>query len=180
MGLFMYAIVDIETTGSLMGKSGIMDIAVVLYDGKNIEGKFETLINPKAKIPWYVARLTGINKAMVSAAPPFDEIAENIFNLLKGRIFVAHNAAFDFPYVQRALKASGYDLHANVLCTLQLSKRAFPNFPKHGLDTLCKLLNINNHNRHRAAGDALATTELLDIILKNNGENLIQSMMQHW
>ena len=156
-----------------------MDIAIVLYDGHHIEGKYETLINPKARIHWYVAKLTGINKAMIAAAPEFDEVAENIFNLLNKRIFVAHNAAFDYPYVQRALRTSGYNLHSEVLCTLQLSRRAFPNFPKHGLDALCKLLNIQNADRHRAAGDALATTELLNIILKNGGENLTKSMIRN-
>jgi len=157
-----------------------MDIAVILYNGKNVEGKYETLINPRTKIPWYVAKLTGINKSMIAAAPTFGEVAENIFNLLNHHIVVAHNAAFDFPYVQQALKASGYDLHTKVLCTLQLSRRAFPEFPKHGLDTLCEMLNINNPNRHRAAGDALATTELLNIILKNGGEHLIKSMTKNW
>ncbi|WP_197492229.1 3'-5' exonuclease [Arachidicoccus ginsenosidimutans] len=175
----MYAIVDIETTGSPVKDNGITEIAIVLYDGKNIEGKYQTLINPKVGISQFVAKLTGISNDMVAAAPEFSEVAENIFRLLEGRIFVAHNAGFDFPYVSHFLKASGFYLNSKVLCTLNLSRRAFPNLPKHGLEFLCSSLKIDNHSRHRAGGDAMATTELLGIILNNGGERLVKSMIQN-
>ena len=172
----MYAIVDIETTGSSVKSNGITDIGIVLHDGKKIEGKYQTLINPNVPIPWFVARLTGISNKMVAAAPQFDEVAKNIYELLKGRIFVAHNAGFDFPYVHYFLKQAGFDIRPKVLCTLQLSKIAFPHLAKHGLEFLCETLNIPNYSQHRAAGDALATAYLLEMILKNGGEKLIESV----
>ncbi|HEY0298372.1 MAG TPA: 3'-5' exonuclease [Arachidicoccus sp.] len=173
----MYAIVDIETTGSPAKDNGITEIAIVLHDGEKIEGKYETLVNPNVAIPQFVAKLTGITNDMVAVAPAFNEVAPNIFNLLKGRIFVAHNASFDYSYVHHFLCSAGFDYRSKILCTLNLSRRAFPNLPKHGLETLCANLNISNASRHRAGGDALATAELLEMILKNGGERLVKSMI---
>jgi len=173
----MYAIVDIETTGSPAKGNGITDIAIVLHDGEQIEGKYETLVNPNVPIPQFVAQLTGITDKMVAAAPQFEQVAPHIVEHLEGRIFVAHNAGFDFPYLHYFLKRAGFELNPKVLCTLNLSRLAFPNLAKHGLETLCQELNISNPSRHRAAGDALATTHLLDMILKNGGTRLIESMV---
>ncbi|HTN36271.1 MAG TPA: 3'-5' exonuclease [Arachidicoccus sp.] len=172
----MYAIVDIEGTGSPAAKNGITEIAIVLYDGKKIVKQYETLVNPKIPIPKYVAKLTGISDAMVSVAPTFDKVAPEIFKLLKNTTFVAHNAGFDFPYLKYFLTEAGYELDIPVLCTLQLSRKAFPNLIKHGLESICEDLKITLDNRHRAGGDALATTRLLDMIIKNGGKKLVESM----
>lgn len=172
----MYAIVDIESTGSPAQNNGITEIAIVIYDGKKIVNQYETLVNPKVRIPKYVAKLTGISDAMVAVAPPFEEVAAKIYKLLKGNIFVAHNAGFDFPYLKYFLAEAGFKLDTPVLCTLQLSRKAFPNLIKHGLESICEDLKINLDNRHRAGGDALATTYLLDKIVKNGGKKLVDSM----
>lgn len=172
----MYAIVDIEGTGSPAEKNGITEIAIILYDGKKIEKKYETLVNPKMPIPKYVAKLTGISDSMVSVAPPFEVVAEEIYNLLKDRVFVAHNAGFDFPYLKYFLARAGYELNTPVLCTLQLSRKAFPNLVKHGLESICEELKITLDNRHRAGGDAMATTKLLDLVVKNGGTKLLKAM----
>lgn len=174
----MYAVVDIESTGSPVSRNGIMEIAIVLYNGKEIEGKYETLINPEVEIPPYVVRLTSITQRMVGKAPVFREVAEQIFNLLKGRIFVAHNAAFDYNYLKYFLALYNFELEEKRLCTFQLSKKAFPTLPKHGLGSLSKELAIDLNNHHRAGGDAMATTLILDIVIKNGGEKLVESMIE--
>lgn len=173
----MYAIVDIETTGSPAKSNGITDIAIVLHDGQKVESKYETLINPNVPIPQFVVQLTGITNTMVAEAPQFESVAQHIYNQLNGRVFVAHNAGFDFPYLQYFLQLAGFTYQPEILCTLSLSRKAFPNIEKHGLEFLCKTLNISNPSRHRAAGDAMATTHLLEIILKNGGKHLIKSMI---
>ena len=173
----MYAVVDIETTGSPAKSNGITEIAIILYNGQEVEGKYETLINPRFPIPTYVAKLTGISNDMVAAAPYFEEVAEKIYNLLKDRVFVAHNVGFDFPFVQHFLAAAGYNLKAPVLCTLNLSRKTFPNFEKHGLSSICEKLKIDIENHHRAGGDAMARAILLDIIIKNGGVKLVKSLI---
>ncbi len=76
----MYAIVDIETTGSHAHSNGITEIAIVLHNGKEIEGRYSSLVNPGYKIPRFVAAFTGITDEMVSTAPHFTDIAENVFS----------------------------------------------------------------------------------------------------
>ena len=104
----MYAIVDIESTGSPVSSNGITEIAIVLHNGEDIEGYYETLINPQVSIPPYVIRLTSITNEMVAKAPFFKDVAEQIYTLLKDRIFVAHNAEFDYYYIKYFLESCGY------------------------------------------------------------------------
>lgn len=174
----MFAIVDIETTGSFAAENGITEIAIVLHNGKEIEGKYETLINPKVPIPKYITSLTGITEELVKNKPEFQAVAENIFNLLKDRIFIAHNVNFDYSFIKHQLKVCGFNLNTKKLCTIRLSRKAFPNLPRYGLENLCRSLQIENKAPHRAYGDALATTELLNLIIKNTGFSLIEETLR--
>lgn len=173
----IYAVVDIEGTGSPASKNGITEIAIVLFDGQQIIDQYSTLVNPKTAIPKYVAKLTGISDKMVADAPVFETVAPTILKLLNKTTFVAHNASFDYPYLKYFMEKAGHKLQMPVLCTLELSRKAFPNLVKHGLESLCEDLNICLDNRHRAGGDALATTKVLELILKNGGEKLSESMI---
>lgn len=173
-----FAVVDIETTGGFPSQHGITEIAIVLHNGTEIEGSYETLVNPHQPIPPFVIGMTGITNAMVAAAPSFHEVAPQIYNLLKNRIFVAHNVNFDFSFVKHHLQEAGFDLQTPKLCTIRLSRKVFPGFPKYGLGHLCRQLNIEIENRHRAGGDARATAKVLDLVLQNNGERLVKEMLQ--
>lgn len=173
-----YAIVDIETTGGFPSQHGITEIGIVLHNGTEIEGKYETLVNPHQPIPPFVANMTGITDAMVAVAPSFEEVAPYVFNLLKGRIFVAHNVNFDYSFVKYHLQQAGFHLHTPKLCTIRLSRKVFPGFRKYGLGHLCRELGITIENRHRASGDAMATTQVLDMVLRNNGGMLIKEMLK--
>ena len=167
----MYAIVDIETTGSHPDKNGITEIAIVLHNGKEVEGRYETLVNPGINIPSYISYLTGITNDIVANAPRFSEVALPIFNLLNNRIFIAHNVNFDYTFIRHHLMESGYYWLPKKLCTLKLSRKAFPGLPKYGLGHLCNTFNIEIYKRHRAGGDADATAILFQKILNEAGEN---------
>lgn len=173
-----YAIVDIETTGGFPQQHGITEIAIVLHNGTEVEGKYETLVNPHQPIPPFIANMTGISDAMVAVAPSFSEVAPYIYNLLKDRVFVAHNVNFDFSFVKHHLQESGFSLQTPKLCTIRLSRKVFPGFRKYGLGHLCRELDIVIENRHRAYGDALATARVLDLVLQNNGYLLIKEMLK--
>ena len=164
----MYAIVDIETTGSYAAANGITEIAIHVFDGIEVVEVFESLVNPLQPIPPFIQQMTGITNQMVAAAPPFTTIAERVYNILQGQIFVAHNVNFDYNFVKAAFKDLGYDYHRNTLCTVRLSRHAFPGFPSYSLGKLCDSLNIQLANRHRALGDAKATAILFDKIIKSN------------
>lgn len=174
----MYAIVDIETTGSHPAGSGILEIAIVLHNGVTVEGKYETLINPQDSIPPYIVHLTGINQLMTEHAPLFSDVASHIYNLLHQRIFVAHNVNFDFSFLKHFLQESGYYWQPKKLCTMRLSRKIFPGLPKYGLGALTKHFDIENTARHRAGGDATATAKLFEIIINAGGEKFIRDALK--
>jgi DNA polymerase III subunit epsilon len=174
----MYAIVDIETTGGYASANGITEVAIVLHNGIEVEGKFHTLINPGVPIPRYITSLTGISNEMVYAAPRFEEVAANIYQLLSKRIFVAHNVNFDYSFLKHHLQATGFELNTKKLCTVRMSRKAFPGWPSYSLGNLCRQLQITIENRHRAMGDVLATVQVFEKIVKEYPEGLVDKMVK--
>ncbi len=174
----MYAIVDIETTGGHAAGNAITEIAIYVHDGQRVTRHFKTLINPERKIPLYITTLTGISNAMVADAPVFEEMAPVIHEILNGNIFIAHNVNFDFSFVKHHLKLYGFDLSVKKLCTVRLSRKVFPGYPSYSLGNLCRNLQINIKDRHRADGDAKATVYLFEKILANGGEAYINDMLK--
>ena len=161
----MYAIVDIETTGSYASANGITEVAIHVFDGKQVIKKFESLINPQQPIPRYIQAFTGISNEMVAGAPLFEEVAGEIFELLNDNVFIAHNVNFDYSFLKSHLLRTGHDLKSKKLCTVRLSRRIFPGFSSYSLGNLCRSLDIEIHNRHRAGGDAEATVRVFSRLL---------------
>lgn len=164
----MYAIIDIETTGGSPNNSRITEIAIILHDGVKIVNEYSTLINPECSIPYQITQITGITNDMVRDAPPFYEVAKKIVELTEDAVFVAHNVNFDYSFVKAAFKDLGFPYNRKTLCTVRMSRVAFPGFPSYSLGRLCFNLNIEIENRHRALGDARATAILFDKILQSN------------
>ncbi|MBW8687601.1 exonuclease domain-containing protein [Chitinophaga rhizophila] len=164
----MYAIVDIETTGGHASANGITEIAIYIYDGREIMQQYETLINPGQPIPRYIQSLTGISDEMVADAPSFDEVAGDIYTLLHDKIFVAHNVNFDYSFIQYHLAKAGYQLRSKKLCTVRLGRKIIPGLPSYSLGNLCKSLQIAVTQRHRATGDAAATVKLFGMLLQQD------------
>lgn len=165
----MYAVVDIEATGGNHIKGKIIEVAIYIYDGEKIINEYSTLVNPEVKIDWYVAKLTGITNAMVKNAPIFVDVAQRINDLLKGQIFVAHGVDFDYMFLKTELKKAGFDLNEPKVCTIKLSGQVFPDAASYSLGKLSEELGIHipKEDRHRAGGDALATTKLLGLLLSS-------------
>ena len=174
----MYAIVDIETTGGHASQFGITEIAVFIHDGNQVIKRFETLINPEQIIPSYITALTGINNAMVASAPIFEEIASDLFEILNGQIFIAHNVNFDYSFIHHHLKVAGYELNVKKLCTVRLGRKVFPGLPSYSLGKLCRTLDLPIENRHRAGGDAQATVLLFEHCLANGADKYIGEMLK--
>lgn len=174
----MYAIVDIETTGSYAAANGITEISIHVYDGKKVVETFETLINPQQPIPYFIQAMTGISDSMVSNAPLFEEVAEKIYSLLEHNIFVAHNVNFDYSFVLAHMKACGYELHCKKLCTVRLSRKIFPGLASYSLGKLCDALDIPIQNRHRAGGDTAATVKVFELLLQHDKEQHISKALQ--
>lgn len=169
----MYAIVDIETTGGYAANHRITEIAIYLHDGVQITDTFHTLINPGRSIPYYITGLTGITSEMVLSAPAFDEIAAQVFEKLDGKVFVAHNAHFDYSFLKKEFEQAGINWQARKLCTVRLSRKIIPGLRSYSLGSLAESLGIEITNRHRAKGDASATVKIFDQLLQRDRDSHI-------
>lgn len=174
----LYAVVDIETTGGHASANGITEVAINIHDGNKIVESYTTLINPGQPIPVYITALTGIDDHMLMNAPTFDDVALQIYQLLNDKVFVAHNVNFDYSFLKHHLAASGYDLQCKKLCTVRLSRKLFPGKSSYSLGKLCTALQIPIQNRHRAAGDADATSILFNLLLEYDQEGIIAEMLK--
>lgn len=158
-----FAVVDVETTGlRARGGDRVTEIAVVHAEGPRAAVAFESLVNPERPIPRYIQALTGITDELVAAAPTFDAIAAQLEAALAGRVFVAHNARFDWAFVSAELeRATGYPPRMPKLCTVRLTRRLVPELQRRSLDSVMHYFGIETDRRHRAAGDALVTARAL-------------------
>ncbi len=147
------AFVDIETTGGPAQRESITEIGIVEVDEGGVR-EWATLVRPAMRIPDHIERLTGIGNHMVADAPRFEDIADEVFDRLQGRLFVAHNARFDHGYLRAAFRRVGMDIRPRVLCTVKLSRRLFPDHRRHSLDHLIERHGLDVSARHRALGDA--------------------------
>lgn len=173
-----YAIVDIETTGGNATHSKITEIAIIIYDGEKIIERWESLVNPEKEIPTAIFALTGIDNAMVENAPIFETISDKVLEMLTDRIFVAHNVNFDYSFVRHELERANLKWTAKKLCTVRAARKIKPGLSSYSLGRLCASLHINLENRHRAGGDADATTVLLSKLLEWDTEGEIEKMLK--
>ena len=176
-----FAVVDVETTGVRSGYGDrITEIAVAVVHGERREIVFETLVNPERPIPRAVCAITNITNEMVRNAPRFSEVAERLLAALAGRVFVAHNARFDWNFVSAELHRSrDLTLDGNRFCTVRLARRLVKGVRSCGLDNLCRFFGFRNEARHRAGGDALVTAELLCRLLslaREEGARTLQDL----
>ncbi len=173
----MYTIVDIESTGGGFKGEKIIDIAIYRFDGEKIVDSFTSLVNPGIKIPSFISKLTGIKDSMVVDAPSFEEIAEKIVEITEGAIFVAHNVQYDYGILKHELRRLGYKFLRKKFCTIDIAKIVIPEHPSYSLGKLCKTLEIKIVDRHRASGDALATVELLKLLMAKDDKGVIQTFI---
>lgn len=174
----IYAVVDLETTGGRASRDKITEIAIVLHDGRQIIDRYETLVNPECYIPYGITELTGITQEMVADAPKFYEVARKVVEMTEGAVFVAHNVRFDYSFLRAEFARLGYTFSRKQLCTVHLSRKAFPGLGSYALENLIRHFNIQTERRHRAMADALATVEVLEKILhKDEGEEQITDII---
>jgi DNA polymerase III epsilon subunit-like protein len=118
---------------------------------------------------------------MVRNAPQFSEVTERLLAALAGRVFVAHNARFDWNFVSAELRRSrDLTLDGTRFCTVRLARRLVKGVRSCGLDNLCRFFGFQNEARHRAGGDALVTAELLCRLLslaREEGARTLQDLM---
>jgi DNA polymerase III subunit epsilon len=158
-----WVVVDVETTGGSPAHGHrVIEIAAVQVVGGRIAGQYATLVNPGRAIPRMITSLTGIDDRAVADAPRFEEIATAVADALRGRVFVGHNASFDWAFVSAEMeRCTGRTLSGRRLCTLRLARRMLPHLPSRSLGALAEYFGIEMDAHHRALDDAAATAHLL-------------------
>ncbi|PKO86868.1 MAG: ethanolamine utilization protein [Betaproteobacteria bacterium HGW-Betaproteobacteria-12] len=148
------AFVDLETTGATATVDRITEIGIIEVDADGAVREWQQLVNPGVRIPPFIEQLTGISNEMVAAAPPFEQVAADTLRRLEGRLFIAHNARFDYSFLKNEFKRLGVTFRAPVLCTVKLSRTLFPEHKRHNLDSLIERHGLAAEARHRALADA--------------------------
>jgi DNA polymerase III subunit epsilon len=151
--------VDLETTGGNAAFHRITEVGIVRMVDDRVVEEWSSLVNPECRIPAYIEAFTGITNEMVAGAPRFSELAELVLAKLRpptpqSPVFVAHNARFDYSFLRTEFRRLDVHFSAKVLCTVKLSRRLFPEYPRHSLDAVMERHRLTCAARHRALGDA--------------------------
>jgi len=167
--------VDLETTGGNATRSRILEIGLVTIDRDGTIGEWSTLVNPGCRIPGAIAAFTGIDESMVVDAPAFEDVYPELLRRLEGRVFIAHNARFDYGFIKAELRRLDVRWQARTLCTVKLSRRLYPQYPRHNLDALIERHGLGCEARHRALGDARVLRDLLSIYARDIEPSRLQA-----
>ncbi len=162
----MFTVIDIETTGLSKHQHKITEIAAVKFHNRKVVDSFQTLINPQVRIPSFITRLTGINNAMVEHSPTIRQVLPSFRDFLADDVFVAHNATFDFGFIEHnTWQHHRIKMQNKTLCTKKLANRLLPELPRKRLQDLCAHFDVENVQAHRALADVHATVGVLDNML---------------
>ena len=173
----LLTVFDIETTG-LDPQNGhrIIEIAGVKIAGGKIEDEyFASLVNPEREIPLEARQVHKITDEEVKGAPGIEEVLPKFLEFSSGSILVAHNASFDYGFLETEKQMCwGYLELPECFCTMRLSQSLYPKEFRHNLDIVAKKFGLQMPNaRHRALDDALLTANAL---LKMLDDGHIQSI----
>ncbi len=174
-----FVVVDLETTGGSPVTSAITEVGAVRIRGGEVEGTFQTLVEPGAPIPAFIAVLTGITDAMVAGAPRIDQVVPAFLEFARGSVLVAHNSPFDLGFLRAACAQTGYEWPAfDHLDTVTLARRVLTRdeAPNVKLSTLARVFRTSVAPCHRALADAQATTDVLHGLIERLGNLGVHSL----
>ena len=156
----MYAFIDLETSGGKFNKERIIEIAIIIYDGKKIVETYSTLVNPRVKVDFYVQKLTGIKNSDLEKENIFKHYAEKVMNLVNDKILVGHNVEYDYRVLKNELKSCKIRYSSETICTIEIARKYYKDLKYYNLNFLCNYFDIELVNHHRALDDAKATLNL--------------------
>lgn len=171
--------VDLETTGGNPAYHRITEVGIVRVQNGVLIEEWSSLVNPECPISPYIQAFTGISSEMVADAPLFADLAETVLKKLHGAVFVAHNARFDYSFLRSEFRKTGIDFAAEVLCTVRLSRRLFPEHARHNLDAVMQRHSLVCSARHRALGDARVLWDLWSKLQRDTPADLLSSAAAH-
>ncbi|HWK27311.1 MAG TPA: exonuclease domain-containing protein [Solirubrobacter sp.] len=146
---------DTETNGLAGERCELTEVGAVLVGGGELHDEFASLVGVASPLGRGIQRFTGISQAMLDAAPAPEEVLPEVAKLLRGRVLIAHNAAFDVRVLRQAFARAALEWPAPpVICTVALARRFAPLQRRRGLATLAGALGVEVEEVHRALPDA--------------------------
>jgi DNA polymerase-3 subunit epsilon len=163
-----FCVLDLETTGGNRHEDMITEVGAVKVRGGECLGTFQTLVNPGRAIPPQISVLTGLTDVLVASAPRIESVLPSLLSFLGDAVLVAHNAQFDVGFIRAALRrADRPEWNGTVVDTVHLARRLVRDeVPNCKLGTLASRLRLDHQPSHRALDDALATTDLLHLLIE--------------
>ncbi len=174
-----FACLDTETTGMSFGAGGkICEIAVSVSQNGQVLEEFSTLINPGCPIHPEVIAIHGITNEMVKDAPSFEDIIPSLLNVLDGCVLVAHNTAFDVPFIQAEFEACGVHLpNYPIVDTLKLARKS-GQFASNRLGEVARQLGFSCEGWHRAMADTKMAEKILYYFLTTLNKHGVHTLEQ--
>lgn len=160
--------VDVETSGMKPSRDRVIEIGIIRVEDGKVVKEFNSLIDPESHVPGWITNVTGIKNSDVVGQPVFGDVAQEVMELFKDSLFVAHNVAFDYGFIGQEFKRLGLDFCQSKLCTIKLSRKVYPQYPRHSLSHIIYRHKIKIENRHRAYDDALVLFEFYNQIINEH------------
>jgi DNA polymerase-3 subunit epsilon len=162
-----YIAFDVETTG-LYKNDRIVEIGFVAFSNGKVIEEWSTLINPLRDIG--KSNIHGITPSMVSTAPVFEDVINDIFRMIDSRVLVAHNLGFDARMlIQEFNRANTYGEIGKGFCTMVASRRVLAGSGD-SLAATCSELGIETVKAHSALGDARMTMQIFQKLMEDQQE----------
>lgn len=157
-----FVVFDIETTGLSATEHEIIEIGAIRVNDIKASSHttFHALIKPTCKLPRQITQITGITDKMLEECLGIEAHIHEFKKFIGDLPVIAHNASFDCRFICEAFETHGIEFNNNVIDTLQLTRKAFPNLENHKLITLKKHINIKTDKEHRAMDDAISTLRI--------------------
>lgn len=177
-----YIVFDLETTGLSSRHDYIIEFgAVLMHKGMVVDHK-DFFIKPPIALPPSISELTNIHESDLANAQVFSERCDEILAFLKDRIIVAHNASFDYGFLNEELKRLGREpLDNPVIDTLDFARSLFKSRRSYRLGNIAKQYGVSYSDEvaHRADYDADVLAQVFNLMLKDarkNGVNTLEDL----
>ena len=159
--------IDIETNGLNHVRGRVIEVAAIRVEGGKVVQTLSTLVDPETELPYYITNLTGITTNDLKGAPTFEQVADELAEILNGAVFVAHNVRFDYSFLKQEFARLGAPFLPKQLCTVKLSRALYPHERSHKLQSLIQRHGFTYSKRHRAYDDAAILWQFVQHVRKH-------------
>lgn len=158
----VFVCLDCETTGLDVEKDRIIEIAVVLFKGKEILEQWDSLINPECEIPESSIKIHHIKPEMVEGKPTIKEVLPHVLKMVGQHVIVGHGIQFDIKMITAAALREGIPCEIEKNSTIDTVRmgRLYGESPSNSLEKLREHFNIEDEGAHRALSDVMVNIDV--------------------